>query len=201
MKHNIQTARALTRKAKLRIFLRWLCYALVLLFLYSLMRSGAFSTWQPILIIPLSIAVAMYETEFSGAIFGAIAGLLLDLAAGNLFGFSAISLMPCCLLAGLLCMNLVKINFLNHLFFTSVTCAIMCAMDYFFNYLIWSRSNGNIAFFKYILPSYISAIILSPALYFLVKLIAVKLGKKEVFELNDSGESDEDDEDENKNEQ
>ena len=194
MKYKINTAKALTRKAKMRIFLRWFFYALVLLFFYMIMSCGAFITWQPKLIIPLAISVAMFEREFSSSVFAVFCGFILDIAGGMLFGFTSVWLMPCALAASLLVVNWIRVNFVNQLWLSAVSCAIIGFMDYLFNYMIWDKPNSEIVLTGFILPSMISTVILSPAVYFLVKLIAGKFGEKENRELNEAVEDKEEEE-------
>jgi len=160
-------------------FLRWLCYFLLLLFFFMLMTGGFFRLWQPFFIIPLVIAVSMFEREFGSALFGAFCGLMLDTACGNLFGMSSVWLMPCALAASLLVMNLIRLNFINHMWMVTATCIIMAFMEYFFKYVIWDTPNSEIILMRYIIPSYLSAIILSPAVYFLTRVISAKFSEKD----------------------
>lgn len=194
MKYRIITAKALTRKMKTRIFLRWFFYALVLLFFYSLMCCGAFKTWQPYLIIPLAAAVSMYEQEFSSSVFGIFCGLLLDMATGSLFGYHALVMMPLCLLTALLSRNLIKVNFINHLIVSVLTCGLLLMFTYIFQYVIWSRPNSEIVLLRVMLPSLAATAVMSAPVYFLTRLIAVKLGHGETKQLDEAANEAADDE-------
>jgi hypothetical protein len=167
------------RSINKRDFLRWLCYFGITLFFYMLMTGGFFPRWQPLLIIPLAIAVAMFEREVGSALFGAFCGLMIDTACGNLFGMSSIWLMPCTLAVSLLVMNLIQPNFINHLWMVTVTCIIMAFMEFFFKYFIWDEPNSDIVLVVYIIPSYLAAIILSPAVYYLTRLISSRFSEKD----------------------
>lgn len=160
-----------SRKNRTRVFLKWLCLSLLLLLFYMLMCSGAFKTAQPMLIIPFAIAAAMHSREVGSSIFGIFCGFAIDMACGNLFGMSSVWLMPCCLFTSLLVMYLIRVNFINHLWISALTCLIMAFMDYFFNYFIWDTQNSIIVLTNYILPSYILAIVFSPVVYFLTKAV------------------------------
>lgn len=173
------------RNADKKTFLRWFCYFLVLLFFYMVMSGGFFSRWQPLLIIPLAIAVSMFEREVGSALFGAFCGLMLDTACGNLFGMSSVWLMPCSLAVSLLVMNLMRENFVNHLWLVTITCIIMAFMEYFFKYFIWNEANSAIVLVIYIIPSYLAAIILSPGVYFLTRAISLKFSQKESGQLSE----------------
>ncbi len=183
MKISLRKHLHLSKKEKLTIFFRWFCYSVLLLLLFMLMCSGSFRKWQPILIIPLSVAVAMFEKEFSAAVFGLFCGLMLDTACGYLLGISSLWLMPFSLGISLLIMNLIRVNLLNHLWMTVVTSFVMAFMDYFFNYFIWGLPNNEIILYEYILPSYFSGIVLSPLIYLAVRFLHGKFTLKENREL------------------
>ena len=48
------------------------------------------------IILPLCLAVAVYEGEFAGALFGAVSGLLWDYTAGRTVGMLALELLLLC---------------------------------------------------------------------------------------------------------
>ncbi len=53
---------------------------------------------KPLFILPLCLAVAVYEGEFAGALFGAVSGLLWDYTAGRTVGMLALELLLLCFL-------------------------------------------------------------------------------------------------------
>ena len=165
--------------------MRWVFYAALLLLFFMIMSGGFFRRWQPVFIVPLAIAVATQEREFGAAIFAVFCGFMLDIACGNLFGMSSIWLMPCALAASLLIMHLIKPNFINHAWLTALTCLIMAFMEYFFKYVVWDTPNSNIILRDFIIPSYFSAILFSPGVFFLIKFVSMKLRGKESGELTD----------------
>lgn len=174
--------------------MRWFCYSAALLLLYMVMVSGLFRGWQPILMIPLAIAVAMRERELNGAIFGAVCGLMIDTACGRLFGFTGVWLLPGCLAATLLVSHLIKINFINFLWINTSVCAIMAATDYFFRYAIWRTPGAEYVLTDFIIPAYLATAIMSPLLYFMVRLIAKKFSLHEKITLSSMHERKDDDE-------
>lgn len=175
MKYRILMNEAFTPRQKRRNFIKWLLYSLVLLLLYVVMRAGFFSHWQPVLIIPLAVAVAMNESELSVSIFALFCGYLIDIACGFIFGFSVVWLMPVCVAASLLVKNLIRRNLLNFIAITVVAVFLQFSMDYLFNIAIWSIPGGEIILTTLILPTAISTVILSPSMYYLVKLLNKKL--------------------------
>ena len=66
--------------------LKWICYMLALFVCAALQTTpGLFRLGQakPLYLLPLCLAVAVYEGEFAGALFGAVCGLLWDYTAGR----------------------------------------------------------------------------------------------------------------------
>ena len=75
--------RARTRRAMFRAFLKWFCYAVVLLIFYLWEVAPMIRGWCPLLIIPLATAAAMREGELAAGVFGVFCGLMLDVASGK----------------------------------------------------------------------------------------------------------------------
>lgn len=175
MKYRILMNEAFTPRQKRRNIVKWLIFSLVMLFLYVIMRAGVFTHWQPVLIIPLAVAVSMNESELSSSVFALFCGYLIDLACGYIFGFSVVWLLPVCVAASLLIKNLIRLNLFNFVAITVVAVFLHFSMDYLFNIAIWNIPGGDIIFTSTILPTTISTIILSPSMYYLVKLINKKL--------------------------
>ena len=76
--------------------LKWVCYVLGLFVCAALQTTpGLFQLGQakPLFILPLCLAVAVYEGEFAGALFGAVGGLLWDYTAGRTVGMLGLELL------------------------------------------------------------------------------------------------------------
>ena len=79
--------------------LKWVCYAVALFVCAALQTTpGLLQLGQakPLFILPLCLAVAVYEGEFAGALFGAVSGLLWDYTAGRTVGMLALELLLLC---------------------------------------------------------------------------------------------------------
>lgn len=192
MKYVIKSSPTLNRKARLRIFMRWFFYVLVMIFLFMLMSSGLFKGFQPPLLYALALAVAMREGEFAGSIFAIFCGLLCDTVSTGIFGFYSLWLMPCALASALLVRNLIRGNFFNHVWMTAATCFIIGFMDYLFNYLIWDKPHSEIILVSCIVLPLLVTVVLSPCVYLLVKVISIKFGEKESRELSDAVQENDD---------
>lgn len=188
MRYKIKSPVAYTRKMKTMLFFRWFFYSLALAIVYSIMSCGIFELWQPFLIISLAIGVSMREQEFSSSVFGIFCGLMLDISLGTLFGFFAVFLMPCCFFTSLLSRNLIKLNFLNHIFCTTASTLLSFAAYYLFNYIIWNTSGREIVLVRILIPSFFATVVTAPLMYFLTKFIAGKLGLADSININEAVE-------------
>lgn len=177
MKYTVLSKESFTRAEKRRLFIKWALYSVLLLLLYVFMRSGAMDKWQPILIIPLAAAVSMDENELPSCVFAMFCGFMIDIACNNIFGFSAVWLMAACLASSLLVRNLIRVNLFNFCAVSLVAILLQFSMDYLFNVAIWGRPGGEIIFTASMLPSAVSTFILSPVVYYLVRLIYKKFGE------------------------
>ena len=95
----------------LRFALKHLCYAVSMLVLFTLQTTpGLFELWgvKPILVVPFAVCIAALEGEFIGGLYGALAGLLCDLAGSWVFGFHAILCLCCHVAVGLAAIYLVR---------------------------------------------------------------------------------------------
>lgn len=186
MVKRISRSKARTRKAMLRVFLRWLCYSLVLLLFYLWEAAPLIRGWCPLLIIPLATAVAMFEGELAAGIFGVFCGFMLDIASGTLIGFSSLFLLISCPTISLLGSFWLKSNWLSHLVMNASTVVIMCGMDFLLLHWVWERGDSSISFLRSLLPAYSWAIVFSIPIYALVKMISTRFRPREERRLEES---------------
>ena len=79
--------------------LKWGCYVLALFVCAALQTTpGLFQLGEakPLLVLPLCLAVAVFEGEFAGALLGTVGGLLWDCTAGRTVGMLALELLLLC---------------------------------------------------------------------------------------------------------
>ena len=171
MKYRISTNKAMTKHEIRRLIIKWVLYFVCLIVFYSIMRSGAFGTWQPFLIIPLAVAVSLHERELSSCVFALFCGYFIDISCGFIFGFSAVWLMLVCVAASILARNLIRVNFLNFMWISFAAVILEFSMDYLFNILLWNKDNKEFILEVLIIPTVISTIVLSPFIYLIIKFI------------------------------
>ena len=72
------------RKRKSSQIFKWVCYTLLMLLCTVLQTMpGLFQLGaaKPLYLLPLALAVSVFEGEFAGAVFGAVCGLMWDYTA------------------------------------------------------------------------------------------------------------------------
>lgn len=186
MVKKISRIKARTRRARLRGFLRWLCYSLVLLLFYLWEVAPLIRGWCPLLIIPLATAVAMFEGEFAAGVFGVFCGFMLDIASGTFIGFSSLWLLAACPTISLLGQFWLKRSWVTHLVMNTITVILICGLDFLFLHWVWERELSGISFMHSLLPAYLWAIALSLPVYLLVRFISMSFRPKEERRLEEA---------------
>ena len=183
-----------SRKATLRVILRWALYSAALLVMFVFLRNPVIRGWCPLAIIPLAVAVAMFEGDLAAGIFGAVCGLMLDIASGTTAGFYAIWLLCACPVISLLSRFWIKVNIASHFVINAAVSVIVAVLDVVFLHWVWEGSQFGISFVSAILPAYGGSILLAAPVYLLVAFIVKKLRSDEKRKLEDSARSAEDSE-------
>ena len=184
MKYRLPVRDPLSRAEKRDRIIKWGIFILLMLLFYTLMRVGIFNRWQPMFIIPLIVAVAMFESEIAACVFSLFGGYMIDIACGYLFGFSAVWLMTVGVLASLLVRNLIRVNLVNFMIIDAAAVIAEFSMDYLFNVFIWNIEHSEVIVKVTILPSAISTLIVSPAVYYLVRTVERRLSGENVDVVN-----------------
>ena len=182
MKYRIPVKDELSRAEKRRRTIKWLLLILTLIVLYVIMRAGIFDAWQPVFIIPLAVAVSMYESELSSCVFALFCGYFIDIASDYVFGFSAVWLMLVCLAASLFVRNLIRVNMINFCVLSLFAILAEFSMDYLFNVFIWNVPGGNIILTASIIPTAVSTFIVSPLMYLWVGFIEDRMSAPETVD-------------------
>lgn len=175
MRFSISSREELSRTEKRYRVIKWATLSLLMTVFYVMMRAGIFGLWQPVFIIPLCAAVSMHEDELSSCIFALFCGFMIDMASGYVFGFSAIWLMTVSVVSSLLVRNLIRVNLINFCIIAAAAVFIEYSMDYLFNILIWNIPKGEVILVSSIIPTAAATMVVSPAVYYLVRSIETRL--------------------------
>lgn len=162
---------------KVRPYLKWACYYILLLLLYALQTTPhlfeVFSV-KPVLIVPLIVGVCMFESVMPAGAFAIIGGFLWDISSDKLMGFNAIIFVACGMFISLLCIYYLHTKIMNYLGFCLAVMLIQGALNYLFYFAIWDYSNTYLIFLYNILPTIAYTLIAAIPIFFIVRKISDK---------------------------
>jgi len=160
---------------------RFFVYALIFLLLYVLQNTPSlFSICgiKPILLIPAAVVFAMYEGEFIGGIFGALAGMFCDMSGFFLFGFDAILTLVFSVVSGLLVIYLLRRNIRNSILLVFLFMTVRCSLTYFFMYQMWNYEGVSSIFWDSTVWVIVYSSALTPVYFVLWKKVCGFFHKK-----------------------
>lgn len=154
--------------------LKWGCYVLALFVCAALQTTpGLFQLGQakPLFILPLCLAVAVYEGEFAGALFGAVCGLLWDYTAGRTVGMLALELLLMCFALSVLVQLYLQGSTWNFALISMVTAALVLSLDWLFFYYMPGYASAALRYIAFVLPSAVLTIPAALLAFWLVQRI------------------------------
>ncbi len=169
------------KKPAFQTGLRWLLYLLMLFFAAAVQTQGwlAIGQVRPILLIPVCLAVTVYEGEFAGALFGAVGGLLWEALSGRVAGILAVQLLIICFFVSLLCRLYLRNTVFNFICLTGLSCLLVLTVDFLLFYYLDGYHSPFVYYTTVLLPACIYTGILSFPFRFLAQRIhRLEWGKK-----------------------
>lgn len=144
--------------------IRWGLYTLVLLLAAALQSTPGFfqlGECKAFWILGVCVAVSVQENEFSGALFGALGGLLWDLVAGRTIGSFTLMLLFVCFFCSVLVQLYLKRAFANIFLLNVGAGLIVVSLDFLFGYLMTGYSNPFQRYVEILLPEVVVSAVLS----------------------------------------
>lgn len=136
---------------------------------------GGFSV-RPLAAIPLVICIAMFEREVAAALFGAFAGVLLDVSAAK-DGFNTLLLIVLCAVCSLLISHLMRNNFITGMVLCSAS-LIVYQIIYSIAFIGVEGVAGIRAAALFYVPSFAASLPAIPIFYYLVKAISKRFASE-----------------------
>lgn len=134
---------------------------------------------RAMLLIPLTVAISMYERSFYGLLYGALAGILWDFATVGGDGFFSVCLASVGFFTGSLVTYLMR-NKLSGNLILSLCSVTSVNVAYWFVFILRKGYEGaGDVLFGYYLPSIIYTMLFAFVYYYLVGLIFRLTAKKE----------------------
>ena len=144
------------RKRSRSQLLKWCCYVLALFVCAALQTTPGlfqFGAAKPLWLLPLALAVAVFEGEFAGAVFGAVCGLMWDWLAGRTVGMLALELLLLCFAVSVLVQLYLQVNPGNFAAVSTATALVVLSLDWLFFYYMPGYAGAVERFLWAVLPS------------------------------------------------
>ena len=171
-----------TRRRNLILTAKWAVYLLLLLVAATLQTTPGFLViggTRPIFILPLCIAVALYEGEFAGALFGAVGGLVWDFSAGRVVGLLALGLLVLCFFSSILIQLYLRVSAMNFILVCGGAALLVTGLDFLFCYLMPGYPGSGAHYMSVVLPSVVFTAAISPIFMYVVRSISSRLTVEE----------------------
>ena len=159
--------------------IRWGIYFFEIIFFYVLERNynlvPEIFGGRPLILVPVFIAVAIFEKEYVSMFFGIVIGFFLDISIGNFIGVQAIFLFILGYIIGVLFTYFINLNFLTFFLTSLVIIPFVLIYRFLFFYIIPRFDNIEYAFIYHLLPCIVYTIIVSPIIYYINRYIAYRI--------------------------
>ena len=133
---------------------------------------------KPIFIIPIVVAIAGYEGEFTGAAYGMLVGILWDLSSGRTIGFFGMPLTIICFFVGILVKLYLRATVINFSALSVISIFLLTSQDYIFTYFLRSSSGSSVYYLRRVVPIILYSAVFTVLLVFLVKKVFEKFNKR-----------------------
>lgn len=153
---------------------KWCLYALLLLVCTVLQTTpGLFTIGQakPVYLLPLCLAVASVEDEFSGALYGMVCGLMWDYTAGRTVGLLALAMMMLCFAMSVAVQLYLQCTTVNFTLISTGATLLVLSMDHLFFYIMPGYSGAVEHFLRVVLVSTVLTAPVSVPLVLVVRRI------------------------------
>ncbi len=134
---------------------------------------------RPVLLIPVALSIAMFETETAGMGFGLFCGLLIDFGFGSTLGFHGLFLAVMCYIIGLMIVNLLRTNVVTAIFVAAAALAVIFLLQWLFFFVFKGYSDSSYVLLTHYIPKYGYTLVLTPILYYFNRAFALLLKPKE----------------------
>lgn len=134
---------------------------------------------RPVLLIPIALCIALFESEKAAMSFGLLCGLFTDFSMGGVLGFHALLLTVICYTLGILAANLIRTNFLTALLVAISACGVIFLLQWVFFFLLFGYEDPVYALTAHYLPRFCYTVAFMPIAYYFNRALSVQIRAKE----------------------
>lgn len=158
-------------------------FALLIVFTAVLQNTGGLfpkiGGVSPMLLVPLTVCIAMFENDMGGMMLGLFAGVVWDFYSARVDGLYAILLMAAGYACAFLIARYMRNNFVTAIVYTLIASLVCSALYWLIFVLPLGTQGAGTVLLRYYLTSVAYTTLLSPLYYFFVRMIALKFRKEE----------------------
>ena len=153
------------------IYFKHIFYLLLFILVYVLQTTPKlFEIWgiKPLLVVPLAITVSVYEGDFTGGLYGILAGIFCDMSAHTYFGFNAILMLIFCTLCGIVTVLFIRQSGINVMLLSAGALFLRGLLEHFFYYALWGYEDIGWIFLRQVILGSIYTALFTPLFVMLI---------------------------------
>ncbi|WP_085831850.1 rod shape-determining protein MreD [Clostridium merdae] len=164
-----------------RKLLRYFAYTIEIVVIYLINQTpglippvfGA----RPVLLLPVAICIALFESETAAMGFGLMCGALLDfgMSGGSSLGFHTLLLSVFCYCAGLMAVHLLRANLLTAFLLSTAVVAFIFTLQWLFYYVFVGYQYPGVALVSHYLPRFVYTLLPVPLIYAFNRAFALNI--------------------------
>ncbi len=166
----------------IRKYYRYALYALEMFALFIIEGTPGllpyFYLAKPLLLIPLAVSAAAFETPMFSMFFGIFCGLVIDAGCGGVMGFTSIILAVICYYESYWNDKYIKNNIYFVLLYSAVASAAVISLKFFIFYVIKNYTGAADAYVSHYLPRIIYTWAMTPFVYLLTMAVSKAFRKE-----------------------
>lgn len=164
-------------------WIRYFAYTIEILVFFMVQETPGLIPWlfgaRPVLLIPVALSIALFESEKAAMGFGLFCGLLIDLGMGGVLGFHSLLLTVICYTLGVLAANLIRTNFLTAMIVAISVCALVLILQWVFFYVLFGYEDPVYTLTAHYMPRFFYTVACMPIGYYFNRALAVQIRSKE----------------------
>jgi rod shape-determining protein MreD len=164
-------------------WIRYFAYTIELLVLFMVQETPGLipviSGARPVLLIPIALSIALFESEKASMAFGLFSGLLVDFGMGETLGFHALLLAVVCYYIGLMAANLIRTNFFTAMMVVMATTASLFLLQWVFFFLLSNYEDSIYVLAAHYLPRFCYTVAIMPIAYYFNRALSIQIRAKE----------------------
>ncbi len=172
----------------LKTALKWAAFIIAAMLAFAFSTSGASSGSRAMSLMPLAVSIAVFSEEIPSAAMGGFAGLLIDIAQGQLLGFTGLYLCLGCGLVSALFRQFLRKNIINYIAVAAALALCYLYIHYFFYYSIWDYEGYSEVLGARLVPSTLKTVLWSPVWFAYSWLLTRLSGERKKLEIEEPDE-------------